>query len=283
VAARYTAAELRARAARKGSPVSARLITDWVEKGLLDRPDVRGLGRGRGTIATWPEEQLQLFLLLLSKRPEIKRTATLCNIPVALWLIYGDRYAPLRQVRRALATWGAAYTTVKHGRAERTSLELLDQVAHPDAEESDRLRFELLITRAAQTGDLDREQFARVAARVVDPHQTGIARGPFGMLDTDALIRTLDLRLTGLANLDAPDETYEQARLLYSSAGAADARVRDPQAAQAAFIEPTLSPRITKSSLDAAVNEACLDLITTLGLMIRVPPLPTSPNDATKT
>jgi hypothetical protein len=269
-AARYTAGDLRARAARKGSSVSARLITDWVEKGLLDRPDVRGLGRGRGTIATWPEDQLQLFLLLLSKRQEIKRTATLCNIPVALWLINSDRYAPLRQVRRALATWAAAYTTVKHGRAERTSLELLDQVAHPEAEDSDRLEFELLITKAAQTGIIDLAKVESVARKVIDPHRTGISRGPFGMLDTDALVRTLDFRLTGLANVEARDEIYEQARQLYRRTGATDARVRDFRAAQAALTIPTHGAT-TIATLGDAVNNACLDLITLMGMTIRTP------------
>jgi hypothetical protein len=250
-----------------------RLITDWVEKGLLDRPTVRGLGRGKGTLATWPEEQLQLFLLLLGKRRELKRTATLCNIPVGLWLIWGDRYAPLRQVRRALATWADAYATVKHGRAERTALQLLEQVAHPEAEESDRLRFELLITRAATTGDLDREEFTRVATRVVDPHHTGIARGHYGTLDTNALTRTIDWRVTGLTHLDASDETYEQARRLYRATGATEARHRDPNAAQAALVDPSVATATTRASLEAAMNNACLDLVTLIGLTFLTPPV----------
>ena len=253
--ARYTAADLRAQATRRGSPVSSRLITDWVEKGLLNRPQVRGLGRGKGTLATWPEEQLRLFLLLLDKRTKIKRAATLCNLPVAIWMIYGEQYVPLRQVRRALATWAEAYTTVKHGRAERTALQLLDQVAHPDAEESDKLDFELLISKAAKTGSIDLGKLERVARKVVDPHRTGVTRGEFGMLETDAVVHTIDFRVTGLANLQVPDEVYEQARQLY--------RATRPE------IQP---PSLGRMALDAVVAEACLDLITLIGMTIRTPP-----------
>jgi hypothetical protein len=262
-----------AAAASRGFDVSARLITDWVDKGLLDRPRVRGLGRGKGTSATWPDEQLELFLQLLVKRHDgARRAATLSNLPVMLWLVFGDDYASLRQIRRALTTWTDAYATVKHGRAERTSLALLAQVAHPDARESDKLDFELLITNAAKTGALDLNALEVVGAKVIDPKRTGIARGPFGMLDTDTLIRTLDFRITGLANVQAPDAVYEQARQLYRGTRATEARVRDPQAAHAALTNPAVANRTTLASLGVALNEACLDLVTLIGMTIRTPP-----------
>ena len=112
----YTAADLAADATAAGAPVSTRLITDWVERGLLDRPRRRGLGRGRGTVATWPENQRQLFLALLDQRRRgVKRLATLCNLPVTIWLDSEGldlEYVPLRQVRRCLATWGAVIERV---------------------------------------------------------------------------------------------------------------------------------------------------------------------------
>ena len=43
--------------------------------------------------------------MLLAKRGEISRIAALCNIPVVIWLWWGDEYVPPRQTLRALSTW----------------------------------------------------------------------------------------------------------------------------------------------------------------------------------
>src|SRR5437660_9642055 len=107
----YSAEDLLLAAADAGTPATSRLITDWVAKGLLDRPMFRGLGRGRGTSATWPDSQRLLFLKLLRERHDgRRRIQTLCNIPVAVWL-YSEPWeperVPLRQVRRCMATWAS--------------------------------------------------------------------------------------------------------------------------------------------------------------------------------
>src|SRR5205809_339547 len=114
----FTKVALLAEAQRAGFTASSRLITDWVSVGLLDQATRRGRGRGRGLTATWPEEQKNLFLTVLKKRQETARIAPLCNIPVFVWLWWGDSFIPLRQVRRALNTWSGAN---EHGRSWRTA------------------------------------------------------------------------------------------------------------------------------------------------------------------
>jgi hypothetical protein len=54
------------------------------------------------------DEQLNLLLALLEKRPTVTHVAPLCNIPVFLWPWFDDRYVPVEQARRALMTWGGA-------------------------------------------------------------------------------------------------------------------------------------------------------------------------------
>ena len=258
--------------------MSARLITDWVTKGLLDRPRVRGLGRGKGTVATWPESQRRLFLLLLDKRDAVSRSATLCNIPVTLWLFWGDAYAPLRQVRRALKTWVDAYGAVSHTKAKSSAEKTLLQLDHPNAREQDRVQLRLLLTQSAKTGRFDKAAVAELARRVADPHETGLARGPWGLLDANALATLLHARITALANLDnASDDAYRQARDLYRNTGPTDARLRDPQEAQAFLSNPGLRYRTTFKSIEAAVNDACIDFITTLGFSLLTPPFSPSP------
>ncbi len=105
---RYSRDEMLRAVAAKGFQASPRLVTDWVGLGLLDRPTRRGRGRGRGIEATWPENQLRLFLVLLGHRRRGVHVGPLANVPVWLWLAWGEDYVPLRQARRALSTWLAA-------------------------------------------------------------------------------------------------------------------------------------------------------------------------------
>ena len=93
-----------AAAGRAGFEIKPRLITDWASIGLLDQPEARGRGRGKGKSYTWPRQQAGLLIAVLNKRKEGVGRIALLNIPVATWLIWGDRYTPLRQARRALAT-----------------------------------------------------------------------------------------------------------------------------------------------------------------------------------
>ncbi len=266
--ARYTANQLREESAEHGPQVSGRLITDWVEKGLLDRPEVRGLGRGKGTSATWDQNQLRLFVSLLKHRQRARRAATLCNIPVGLWLMYGDGYAPLRQVRRSMATWASAYAVVGKGRAETSARELLEQVAHPDATESDRDRFELIITRAAQSQLPDLQELDEVAPKVIDPHRSGLARGPMGMIHAENVLQTLRLRIAGLQNIDAPDDIYQRARETYRVAGSKTDPLPLAETTQANLVIAWTGRNTSSQGQAQAFTQACLDLTMLIGLTI---------------
>src|SRR5260370_18468065 len=88
-----------------GYEIPIRLIRDWTQAGLLDRPRKRPAGRGRGSSqALYPANQRKLLLTLLSKRPG-NGISSLARIPVGIWMYWGDDYVPLRQARRAMLTW----------------------------------------------------------------------------------------------------------------------------------------------------------------------------------
>lgn len=112
-----------------GRTASERLFVDWQEAGLIDQPEKKGLGRGKGIVARWPESQLRLWLLLLDKRRETTQVPNLCNIPVGLWLYFGDEYASLRQVRRSMKTWASRYGSSRgHKLAKQTARKLLEDL-----------------------------------------------------------------------------------------------------------------------------------------------------------
>lgn len=90
--------------------VSKRLVYDWISIGLLDRPTIISRGR-RGRVGVLDHVQRDLFFVLCAQRallPSATRIVPhLCNVPVFLWLWNGPPFVPLRQARRALATWAA--------------------------------------------------------------------------------------------------------------------------------------------------------------------------------
>src|SRR5437660_1550469 len=112
----YTAEDLVRAAHERGfEDVSSRLVVDWVQRGLIDQPTKtgRGPGGGRGTRkGTWPRFQRDLFLREVDQHHDrARRIATLCNIPVFVWLWWGDDWVPLRQVVRAMDTYRRSYRT----------------------------------------------------------------------------------------------------------------------------------------------------------------------------
>jgi hypothetical protein len=242
------------------------LITDWVSIGLLDHPAARGLGRGRGKEYTWPREQRNLLLTLLAHHGTVRRPA-LCNIPVGIWFTFGDHYVPLGQVRRAANTWAATYGRVSFTRAKQGAEQALLQIDHPDASATDRERLRRALTQAGKTGRVDRVRLAHLARRVMDPHRSGIARGPHGLLHTDAYVRLTLARTEGLTAINtAPDDHYYAARRTYLATNPTSGELRAP-------LEPNPRPSDSRTPApqqdgsEAAVNDACVDLITLLGLI----------------
>src|SRR5713226_2896000 len=104
----YQKQEMLDQARIHGLTASEGLFDDWVEKGLLGEAGEREWP-GRGSIARWPQEQLNLFLNLLSHRQREHNKihlGPLCCIPVWGWLYCGELSGiTLRQVRRAMETW----------------------------------------------------------------------------------------------------------------------------------------------------------------------------------
>lgn len=102
--ARYTKAELIRLANEVRLGATERLLTDWIELGLIGAPSRRALGRGKGSSGgTWSQNQKDLFLTVWAKRADAP-IRDLCNIPVYLWVWWGEEHVALRQVKRSMAT-----------------------------------------------------------------------------------------------------------------------------------------------------------------------------------
>ncbi len=260
----YAAADLLREAHSLGYRVSKRLIDDWVSLGLLDRPNRTGLGRGKGTASAWPQEQCDLFRYLLKKRKTVKRIAPLCNVPAWLWLVWGDGYVPLRQVRRALATWGQVASGSPWARARRRARRLLSQVVHPAARTNDRKRFVEVLSIMLYGRKFDEGEFSQVLQRVIDPLRTGQSLGPMAARLTPASLLTLFRgRYEALEKLDRlEDSHFESARLSYWITRRGYAALQ-PELAR----ELEMGHLFKEIGPEEQVDSACLHLTTLLGLM----------------
>jgi hypothetical protein len=271
-APRYTREDLRHVAAERGFTVGSRLINDWVEEGLLDSPERRSLGRGRGQLAaTWPEAQLQLLLVLLKHRSTLgrKHLRPLFNIPVGLWAIWGDGYVPLRQLRRALRSWCERSAAGSIADGERIANDLARAAENRGASANDRREFAAELARQFSTGRFDRERLKSKLQAVLDPTGSGEPLGPLGAWMTpDSYLDLIEVRYAAVARLclkgsamPLTDAEFLAARLLYQSSWDEYARDQPGLAADAMigrFFEGV--------SMEVRVNTVCRNLVTIIGL-----------------
>src|SRR5262245_41839696 len=166
--------ELVADAQAIGFPATSRLITDWVSLGLLDHPKRRSKGQGRGQEkGIWPPNQRRLFGELVRQRPALKQITPLFNLPVYLWLVWGDGYVPLSQARRALSSWAGAANPRPWRQCVITAKQVLAELDHPDAQPGDRKALIDGVAAVGYTGTLNQEALLAAAERVADPNHVG--------------------------------------------------------------------------------------------------------------
>jgi hypothetical protein len=263
----HTMQELIATAKEAGYSPTPRMVQDWIELGLLDRPERHGRGYRRGISATWSEHQLGLFCSLLEHRRRVNRVAVLCNIPVWTWLYFGDDYVPLRQVRRALDTWGGWTTNVSWAAAKRSAHQLLDVTTHPQARQADKRDFFHAVVPMCFRPNrrFNEEALLPLLQRVIDPKGSGLSWTLGGMEVTPQAVADLvkaRLRaVVALADKRVDDSLFHWAR--YS-----DIVARADYQWRLAHITTgdTTTGMATVPTLGDMAPRACVDLVTLLGL-----------------
>src|SRR5829696_3461840 len=187
--------------------VSSRLVTDWAGLGLLAHPTriARPAGQGRGAFYTWSDQQKDLFLTELRHRPGGKDIQRLLNIPVTVWLYWGEQWGvELPQVRVALKNWATSEynrSGTEHRALAQATL-AVNSLAAPDASrEAKRVLREALV-EALREQQWDEEYITRLAIPVADPFRTDRTIGPFAT-SVETILRFLSVFLRGLDALDS--------------------------------------------------------------------------------
>jgi hypothetical protein len=269
-----TVDDLVADAAAAGYEVTVRLIRDWTQAGLLDRPRKRPAGRGRGSSqALYTENQRKLLVqALLPKRPG-NSIKSLARIPVWMWMYWGDEYVPLRQARRALLTW-IGDPRLSRRQAKETAQAIFGQLDSLTAPSAARRELRTTLTEIAYTGHLDADRLERALFDVFEPDHQQILRAvghPDAPLMVDSMIEVMKARLTAVALLREEQVTelaFYQARHAHAMAYAEYA-ARQPAFARSA--PPQIPDLYEPATAQTAFDGCCVHLLTAIGLQAMYP------------
>ena len=251
--------ELLAIAREQGFDPTRRLVVDWVSLGLLSYRNHHGLGQGRGSVpGTWPPEQANLFLMLLTKRPEVRKISTLTNLPVGIWLYWGEPYVGLAQVRRALCTWSGRNLQVTGRSARRAAADLVADFGLKQGR--NRAAFvdfvgQELVANSPDWNELKRRLGGLREGEVVHTEQVRVDVSP------DAVGDLFSARMRAVRALpDFPDWAFYWGRHVYL-----EGRAAYSAATPSLMQHPRFSRLFRDTSLDSIFNAACVDLVTSLG------------------
>ena len=260
---RSTAREMVDTARAEGFAASPRLLRDWVQRGLLAPPNRVSLGRARGSSATWPYDQARLFVSFLGHHRPGTRLTPLYNLPVWIWLRFGEEYVPTIQLRRALTSWGRDVTHEPFGPAERSAARVARRLSRKNSKRAVRKRLRQLLADLAAGEPVGRLDLLSAARDVMDPEGLGLARGPLGaQLTPEAYIDLVYARLAAISAVRSMGGSeFEEVRRLYAAARAGYA------AAQPGYArDPDLGSLYESPTIETEINSACADLVTVIGL-----------------
>ena len=261
---RYTQAELLAEGRAAHFEVSQGLIERYVTLGLLDSayPDGTDRGYKKGVRWTWSENQRRLWLTLLDKRRETDKPRALANIPVLIWLYWGEDYVPLRQVRRALETYSEVRKSAHRHDYPRAARSLVRSLARPRAGARAKAAAIDLLIEGARSRRLDLDALRPVLLEVVGPAD------PSKQTDGPRALFSLAAQWAAVTRFDELTDAHLRWARAFSLYGQADyARARPVLAA-----DPRFGAMHQPFDLQHLANRACADVLFVLGMALIAPP-----------
>lgn len=186
-----TSADLVADALALGVKASPRMVTSWVEDGMLANPEPRKTSAHGSDPRVFPPEQRELFTRLLKarERSPLGRIPqrSLIRVVLYLWLI-DDTIVSTPQARRAWRTHARATGQTNAVRRSQNVRAIVEQLAHPSATHKQRRAAHLVLEEGERTGRIDIDRLTSVLTELYSPWpiQPGMPRieralpGPFG-------------------------------------------------------------------------------------------------------
>ncbi len=128
--------ELFASIRAQGLHINDSLLQEFQEYGWMLPPRRRSRGRGRGIQSVWTRHQRDLLQSLCHARERkgVHSVAQLCNLPVWVWLYWGDGYGvTLEQVKRVMHTWATRQGDLSYAASRQAARNVVQEVGNQPA------------------------------------------------------------------------------------------------------------------------------------------------------
>ena len=245
--------------------ISDRLVTDWVARGLLDKPErlSHGKGNGRGAVYQWPDRQLELFLSLLMHRDEVTYAGSLASVPVSAWLYWGDEWIPLRQVKVALKSWwDRASANRSRERVEAQARQMVKAIVGTGGSRDTRNQLRDELATCLEQNDFNSEALLPLISTLLES-QSGGRWGPFG-LTPQVVVEMLDhFNMTMQHYGELSDGDFYAARSRHRESIVQYAKIQPLWS-----LDPVHGHWFQDPDFETLVNSACKDLILSLGIVL---------------
>ncbi|MEV0472340.1 hypothetical protein [Streptomyces prunicolor] len=170
-----TSADLVADALALGVKASARMVTAWVEEGLLASPEPRKTSAHGSDPRVFPPLQRKLFTKLL----EVRERSPLGRIPqralirlvLHMWLA-DDTVVLTPQARRAWRTHARSFGQVTATKRSEGARAVVEQLAHPSASFKQRRAAQLVLEEDERTQQIDLHRLTSVLTELCSPWPT---------------------------------------------------------------------------------------------------------------
>ncbi len=116
-----------------GFTIDDSLLEEFQKQGLMLPPQRLGKGRAKGVSGFWTRQQADLLrsLCMMREKHKIHQVALRCNLPVWVWLYWGDEWGvTLDQVKRVMKTWAKYQRFPSRKRSKQGAKELIKEVAN---------------------------------------------------------------------------------------------------------------------------------------------------------
>ena len=266
---RYTQAELLDEARAANFTVSQGLIERYVTLGLLDAAHPDGTDRGykRGVRWTWSENQRRLWLTVLDKRRQIDKPRALANIPVQIWLYWGEEYVPLRQVRRALETYSEVRLSAHRHDYPRAARSLVRSLARPGANPRAKAAAIDVLIESTRSRQLDVDALRPLLVELVGPAD------PTAQTDGPRALFVLTAEWAAVTRFDELTDAHFRWARAFSLYGQADYAQNQHELSADARFGAMHQP----FDLQHLANRACQDVLFVVGMALVAPPTPSVP------
>ena len=277
----FTKKELYAYIRSSGFTIDDSLLEEFQKQGVMLPPQRRGKGRAKGVPGLWTRQQADLLrsLCMMREKHKIHQVAQRCNLPVWVWLYWGDEWGvTLDQVKRVMKTWAKHQRFPSQERSKQGAKVLVKKVANH--QDSGKQRAVSELTDMLYKGSYTSQAIGDSLYHVFDP--TKPANGPHDIpvlpesvgWYIELLMETIN---TLVDDREMPSVHWEWARCFHLTTFSQYAKEQQRYAHET--VGSPVEQMFSIETIESLWSSACENLAAVLGLGLRYPSVPGFPQE----